>query len=73
MDGPVHLIEYSLAECAQQADHLPERPIQATDPVKMWVMGSVKFAMRGNGVPYGIRTRAANVKGWCPRPLDERD
>ena len=25
------------------------------------------------GVPYGIRTRAANVKGWCPRPLDERD
>ena len=28
---------------------------------------------QGNGVPYGIRTRAANVKGWCPRPLDERD
>jgi hypothetical protein len=28
---------------------------------------------KGSGVPYGIRTRAANVKGWCPRPLDERD
>src|SRR6185312_12580839 len=25
------------------------------------------------GVPYGIRTRVTNVKGWCPRPLDERD
>ena len=26
-----------------------------------------------NGVPYGIRTRVANVKGWSPGPLDERD
>jgi hypothetical protein len=26
-----------------------------------------------NGVPYGIRTRVTNVKGWCPGPLDERD
>ena len=25
------------------------------------------------GVPYGIRTRVTNVKGWCPGPLDERD
>ena len=25
------------------------------------------------GVPYGIRTRVTNVKGWCPRPLDEGD
>ena len=24
-------------------------------------------------VPYGIRTRVANVKGWSPGPLDERD
>ena len=23
------------------------------------------------GVPYGIRTRVAAVKGRCPRPLDE--
>ena len=22
--------------------------------------------------PYGIRTRAATLRGWCPRPLDER-
>ena len=27
----------------------------------------------GPGVPYGIRTRVTNVKGWCPGPLDERD
>ncbi len=26
-----------------------------------------------NGVPYGIRTRVTNVKGWGPGPLDERD
>ena len=25
------------------------------------------------GIPYEIRTRVAAVKGWCPRPLDERD
>jgi hypothetical protein len=25
------------------------------------------------GVPYGIRTRVAAVRGQCPRPLDEGD
>ena len=25
------------------------------------------------GVPHGIRTRVTNVKGWYPKPLDERD
>lgn len=25
------------------------------------------------GIPYGIRTRAATLRGWSPRPLDERD
>jgi hypothetical protein len=25
------------------------------------------------GVPYGIRTRVAAVRGRCPRPLDEGD
>ena len=25
------------------------------------------------GVPYGIRTRVASVKGRCPGPLDEGD
>ena len=26
-----------------------------------------------DGIPYGIRTRVAAVKGRCPKPLDERD
>src|SRR5215472_3134034 len=26
-----------------------------------------------SGVPNGIRTRVTNVKGWCPRPLDDGD
>ena len=30
-------------------------------------------ALCRTGVPYGIRTRVANVKGWSPGPLDERD
>ena len=29
---------------------------------------SVKLACR---TPNGIRTRAATLKGWCPRPLDD--
>ena len=24
-----------------------------------------------SGTPNGIRTRAATLKGWCPRPLDD--
>ena len=28
--------------------------------------------LRCLGSPYGIRTRAATLRGWCPRPLDER-
>ncbi len=31
------------------------------------------LVLHRNGVPYGVRTRVTNVKGWCPRPLDERD
>jgi hypothetical protein len=30
-------------------------------------------AERRSGVPNGIRTRVAAVKGRCPRPLDDRD
>ena len=29
--------------------------------------------MHAIGIPYEIRTRVNNVKGWCPWPLDERD
>ena len=29
--------------------------------------------MHAFGIPYEIRTRAPNVKGWYPWPLDERD
>ena len=27
----------------------------------------------GSGIPNGIRTRVAALKGRCPRPLDDRD
>ena len=33
---------------------------------------NVCLDLRG-GIPYGIRTRVAAVKGRCPKPLDERD
>ena len=32
-----------------------------------------KFGALGNGVPRGIRTPVASVKGMCPRPLDDGD
>src|SRR5688572_10134553 len=28
--------------------------------------------LQADGTAYGIRTRAFTVRGWCPRPLDER-
>ena len=29
------------------------------------------LAMQSLSTPNGIRTRAATLKGWCPRPLDD--
>ena len=37
------------------------------------VGGTGQQPIDNTGVPYGIRTRVTNVKGWCPGPLDERD
>ena len=33
----------------------------------------MRAAPSQSGVPNGIRTRVATVKGLCPRPLDDRD
>src|SRR5207302_394619 len=30
-----------------------------------------QMGSRPSGTPNGIRTRAATLKGWCPRPLDD--
>ncbi len=50
------------------------------DPVCFLTQGAGKICnpclqlgRRKNGVPKGIRTPVAAVKGQCPRPLDERD
>ena len=58
----------------------PARPVNRSSPKTPGILPKSGGIGRGesecvvrNGVPYGIRTRAANVKGWCPRPLDERD
>ena len=44
---------------------------------RQWILdshqGGVFQPVDSDGVPYGIRTRVTNVKGWCPRPLDEGD
>ena len=39
---------------------------------RLWHARTVAFKKRG-GVPNGIRTRAAAVKGRCPGPLDDGD
>ena len=42
-------------------------------PDKYEIVNNNNVLIAGNGVPYGIRTRVAAVKGQCPRPLDEGD
>ena|SRR5664280_816561 len=44
------------------------------DPVLISVdrnMGFRSFRTPNGRTPNGIRTRAATLKGWCPRPLDD--
>src|SRR5690606_23009133 len=38
-----------------------------------WSEGTFGALTRGfvGGTPNGIRTRAATLRGWCPRPLDD--
>ena len=38
-----------------------------------WMAMSCKCGLKKIGVPNGIRTRVAGVKGQCPRPLDDGD
>ena len=53
-------------------------PVSGFSSPRRYRAGRVRFRckgkyLKGNGVPYGSRTRVAAVKGRCPRPLDERD
>ena len=40
---------------------------------KPLVVQRIRLLTRGfaSGTPNGIRTRAATLRGWCPRPLDD--
>ena len=42
-------------------------------PSKQKARFEAGYVLEKIGVPYGIRTRVASVKGMCPRPLDEGD
>ena len=37
----------------------------------MIVIADIKLYVTVFRTPNGIRTRAATLKGWCPRPLDD--
>ena len=37
----------------------------------MIVIADIKLYVTIFRTPNGIRTRAATLKGWCPRPLDD--
>ena len=37
----------------------------------MIVIADIKLYITVFRTPNGIRTRAATLKGWCPRPLDD--
>ena len=58
------------AQCrARSAVDMTEKTVRATLPQ----FGRVALSWCFFGIPYGIRTRAATLRGWSPRPLDERD
>src|SRR5487761_979463 len=51
--------------------------INRSNSVKIWHFRGVRqiteiyFHQELRSTPNGIRTRAATLKGWCPRPLDD--
>ena len=58
------------AQCrAHSAVDMTEKTVRATLPQ----FGRVALSWCFFGIPYGIRTRAATLRGWSPGPLDERD
>ena len=44
-----------------------------THPGLHIVLATARALASERGVPTGIRTPVATVKGWCPRPLDDGD
>ena len=55
------------------ACHCPAQEGRRRKPRNPWSAGLFRLETRGfaSGTPNGIRTRAATLRGWCPRPLDD--
>ena len=68
-----HTPVYIIASCCS-FDHGKEHCGVCHNGLKNYILEEYrKKHCKNSGVPYGIRTRVAAVKGQCPRPLDERD
>jgi hypothetical protein len=72
--GPAHVTP---SPGAPSPDGRARKALKATGTIVLvakCIAASTRCRMsRGttNGTPNGIRTRAATLKGWCPRPLDD--